>query len=553
MHDHQDPYDSGVIAISTFRRLIPILVAAALVAGCGSVSPSPSQAPDAASTNASPSATPASPDATPAPTQPPVTRFPLAVVTGMTNLKSTVSLEELEQLAARNRLLVPCGIEVAEPALDAPGNCRRADRMAAFLQQHQQRVALLPPGLVEPATKVLSIAGDGPFGMFGPDLFGDTRARALPYPVIGSPAADAGAALDPTWLTYDPEEVWTLTSIGSLCSSPLVADQAVGNGLGWGWVFNGGTARYTSGAVLDPPDEGPYFPVDSVATGNDGATPRILKRSDLAIADHECPIVPDAGWAPQTGPALVFTVPEAVVVQWKRKLGIDAVYLAANHMSDAGIAGIESTLRLLDKHDIPRTGLGMNLREALEPAYLEVAGLKVAVVAWNDVNGAARAEAQSPGVPWLTPENVNRAVRRARAGGADLVICSPQWWGGAEYHDDLWPNQVTQLGWFDDAGCDHVIGSGTHVAGPLLVRERENGASAVIASPGNFMFGQYWWQETQEGVIGDMTFRGTELVNVRLRPYVMHLSARPSLLDPEGDGRFVMQRIFKYSSFDAPR
>jgi hypothetical protein len=386
--------------------------------------------------------------------------------------------------------------------------------------------------------------------MFGPDLFGDAQARALAYPVVGSASADGGDALDPAWLAYDPKQVWNLTSIGSLCSSPLVADQAVGAGKGWGWVFNGGTARYTSVAVLDPPDGGPYFPVDSAETGNDGATPSVLKRSDLAIADHECPIVPDEGWAPQTGPALVFTVPEAVVVQWKRKLGIDAVYLAANHMSDAGVGGIESTLRLLDKHNIPRTGLGMNLHEAMEPAYMQVAGLKVAVVAWNDVNGVARADAQTAGVPWITRENVNRAVRRARAGGADLVICSPQWWGGAEYHDDLWPNQVTQLGWFDEAGCDHVIGSGTHVAGPLLVREQENGASAVLASPGNYMFGQYWWQETQEGVIGDMTFRGTELVNVRLRPYVMHLSARPSLLDPEGDGQYVLQRIWKYAELD---
>jgi hypothetical protein len=33
----------------------------------------------------------------------------------------------------------------------------------------------------------------------------------------------------------------------------------------------------------------------------------------------------------------------------------------------------------------------------------------------------------------------------------------------------------------------------------------------------------------------------------------MHLHARPSLLDPEGDGRYVMQRIFKYSSFDPAR
>ena len=30
--------------------------------------------------------------------------------------------------------------------------------------------------------------------------------------------------------------------------------------------------------------------------------------------------------------------------------------------------------------------------------------------------------------------------------------------------------QEKQLGWFDKGGCDHVIGSGTHVAGPMLLR-----------------------------------------------------------------------------------
>jgi hypothetical protein len=476
-------------------------------------------------------------------------RFPLAVVTGMTNLKSTISLDELDALAARNRLLVPCGLEVADPDLHAPADCRPADRVAAFLERHQRRVALLPPGLVEPATKVLSIAGNGPFGLFGADLFGDPKARALPYPIIGS--ATGHPVLDPTWVAYDPAQVWNMTSIGSLCSSPLVADQAVGNGLGWGWVFNGGTAKYTTPAPVDPPDEGPYFPIPSVTTGHDGATPRILKRSDLAIADHECPIVPNEGWAAQTGSALVFSVPEAVVVQWKRKLGLDAVYLAANHMSDAGVAGIQSTIRLLDKHRLLHTGLGMNLREAIQPAFLDVAGLKVALVAWNDVSGVARADASTPGVPWITRPNVNRAVRLAREGGADLVICDPQWWGGAEYHDDLWPVQAEQLRWFDEAGCDHVIGSGTHVAGPMLLRKRAGGPSVVMVCPGNYMFGQNWWQEADEGVIVDMSFSGKRLVNVRLRPYVMYLHARASLLDPERDGRYVLQRIFKYSELGA--
>ena len=66
---------------------------------------------------------------------------------------------------------------------------------------------------------------------------------------------------------------------------------------------------------------------------------------------------------------------------------------------------------------------------------------------------------------------------------------------------------VKQLGWIDAAGCDHVIGAGTHVAGPMLSGSAD-GDVRVLASPGNYMFGQDFWQQTQEGVILEQTFRG---------------------------------------------
>lgn len=474
--------------------------------------------------------------------------FPLAVVTGITNLKPAITLEEL--VALGDQLVLPCGVEVEEPALTGTAGCVPANEIAALLEAEQTRVALLPPGLVEPATKVLQIAGEGPFGLFSPNLFGDPEARAMPYPVVGS-LVSGEPVLEPAWIEYDSSEIWTLTNLGSLCADRGAAYETVAVGRGWPWAFDGGTAEYAGEAVVDPPDEGPYYPVQPIETGNDGATASIVERSDVAIADHECPIIPSGSWQPNlTSTSFAFSVPEELVPIWRDKLGLDVIYLAANHMTDKGVDGVRTTMQLLDEYGIPRTGLGMNLDEALEPAYVEVAGLTVAFVAHNDVNGATPADAQTPGVAWLTEENVNEAVRRARGGGADLVICNPQWWGGAEYHADLWPSQIEQLGWFDTAGCDHVIGSGTHVVGPLLIHGGANDPRLVLASPGNYMFGQGWWQETQEGVIIDMAFRGTTLVNVRLHPTVQVLQARPALLDPQGDGQYVLERLWKYATLD---
>lgn len=527
-------------APASLRRVTAVAVVTLFV-GCASPSPSPVPSP-----SASPTVQP-SPTATPVP---PVT-FPLAVVTGLANLKASITLDELVTLARRRQLEVPCGVTVTQPELAGNPPCIAADQIAADLRAHQERVALLLPGLVEPATKVLSIAGDGPFGLFGPDVFGDPEARALAYPVVGSAPADGPGVLDPSWVAYDASQIWNLTAIGSLCADRIAAYQAVTLGKGWDWPFNGGTASYRGEPFLNPaPPAGisRYPIVDPVETGNDGVAASISKRSDVALADHKCPILPNELWAPSASYSLA--VPEAVLTRWKDFLGIDAVYLPADHQSDRGVAGISSTLQLLDENGFPHTGLGMNLDQALEPAYVEVAGLKVAFVSWNEVTGPAHAGPTTPGVAWLEQANVDAAVGRARTAGADVVICDPQWWGGDEYHPDLWQSQQDALGWMDSAGCDQIIAGGLHVTGDVFLRQRPNGLSLVDAGPGNYMYGQPWWQQTQEGVILDLTFRGKTLVNVRLHPYVMILSARPSLLDPEGDGHYVLERVWKAAQVD---
>jgi hypothetical protein len=102
----------------------------------------------------------------------------------------------------------------------------------------------------------------------------------------------------------------------------------------------------------------------------------------------------------------------------------------------------------------------------------------------------------------------------------------------------------------DAAGCDQVLAGGLHVSGATYLRRSAKGVSLINTGPGNFQYGQDWSQDTQEGVVIELTFRGTGLVNVRLHPYVMILAARAALLDPEGDGHYVLQRVWKESELD---
>src|SRR5256885_11136246 len=87
-------------------------------------------------------------------------------------------------------------------------------------------------------------------------------------------------------IAYPASQVWTLTSVGSMCADRLGAYQAVTLGKGWDWVFDGGTARYTGGPFLNPnPPPGiSQFPIiQAVDTGHPGVTASITKRSDIAL------------------------------------------------------------------------------------------------------------------------------------------------------------------------------------------------------------------------------------------------------------------------------
>ena len=90
-----------------------------------------------------------------------------------------------------------------------------------------------------------------------------------------------------------------------------------------------------------------------------------------------------------------------------------------------------------------------------------------------------------------------------------------------------------QQQFFFDAGCDQVIGHGTHWSGPIEIgADADGGDHVTMVSHGNFLFGQEWSQQTQEGVILELAFRGTELAQARMHPYIMLEQAQTNLTDP---------------------
>jgi poly-gamma-glutamate capsule biosynthesis protein CapA/YwtB (metallophosphatase superfamily) len=504
---------------------VPRLAAAALVlalAACTSTNPSPSAPPVP-----SPTAT-ASPTAAPTPTPVPEVEIPLAVVTGFTNLKSTITVAEVDAAIEADTMIRPCELF---PAIDPTPRCLMATAITSQLQETPDELALLPAGLVTPAVKVLPVDGA--------DLFGGPEARSATYPITER------VSRPPRGWEYDAGEIHTLISLGDSCPDRGVAFAAITQGRGWDWVFGGGTASYTA-VYPNPAPPGQvgngFNVVDAVRTGNEGAVAALVRGADVTLDDFECPVVDSF----TVNEGVVFSIDPAVLPRLRDAYGVDAVTLAANHLFDRGTDGFLETLAKFDATGIQRTGAGADLAEALTPAYVEAGDLVIGFVGFNEVPGSLEAGIRQPGVAWLNEANVRDAVTAARA-TADVVICVPQWWGGGEYHAQFLGEMRAQQAYMFGAGCDHILGHGTHWSGPIELTTDDAGTHVTMVSHGNFLFGQSWSQQTQEGVIMELAFRGTELVQVRMHPYVMIDQAQTNLTDPETDGSYVLTRILEAS------
>jgi poly-gamma-glutamate synthesis protein (capsule biosynthesis protein) len=292
---------------------------------------------------------------------------------------------------------------------------------------------------------------------------------------------------------------------------------------------------------FDGPDGNGWPVVDAVRSGHEGAVKKLISDAEITLNDFECPMTSSFH---QHDTGTVFSI-DPQVAPFLARNGIDVVTLASNHITDQGVGALQETLALFRKNGIKSFGAGMNLAAAMKPAVFDVRGVRFAFVGFNEIPGSARASATAAGVTWLTEANVRNSVAAARK-VADVVIVVPQW-GWPEYHANFTSRQKTQMQLFFDAGADQVIGHGTHWSGPSSITQDDRGFHLVMASHGNFLFGQDWSRQTQEGVILEVTFVGSKLAQARLHPYIMLDQAQANLTNPTTDGKFIVNQVWSNS------
>ncbi len=208
-----------------------------------------------------------------------------------------------------------------------------------------------------------------------------------------------------------------------------------------------------------------------------------FKGVDLVTGNLEGPF---ADSRRQTGKAIAFRF-DPREIEFLKKYNFNLLNLANNHIMDMGYGGLYETMANLENSGLEY--YGVRAEETDDPALIKkVGGLRLAFIGFEDVNSRVN-----------LPEAKQRITELRTL--ADYVIVNMHW--GAEYRPYNSNSRQRYLAHeLIDGGADVVVGHHPHVIQEVEVYKDR----LIFYSLGNFIFDQYWSQDTQEGLALGLVF-----------------------------------------------
>lgn len=215
-----------------------------------------------------------------------------------------------------------------------------------------------------------------------------------------------------------------------------------------------------------------------------GAAAPGLRRADLTMVNLETAITTGGIKQPKE---FTFRAPPTAFTAL-RAAGIDVATMANNHGADYGAPGLRDSLAAIHRSGFPVVGIGSNAAEAYAPYRTTLHGVRVAIIAADQVQDETTlrlfsAGPSTPGVANAYSPQLTDAVRRARDAGY-LVVVYVHW--GIEYHSCPSSDQIDLAGRLARAGATAVIGTHAHV---LQGAGWRRDGTYVAYGLGNYL----WW------------------------------------------------------------
>lgn len=189
----------------------------------------------------------------------------------------------------------------------------------------------------------------------------------------------------------------------------------------------------------------------------------LIQAADWAVCHVEVPLSADNT---RLHPYPTFRVP-GDIARDAAATGYDACTTASNHVLDQGPAGLIETLGVLDAAGLGHTGSARSAEEARQEVWFDVAGVRMAHLAYAyGFNGFTVPRE----LPWLAnlidEQTILADAAAVRQQGAEVVVVSLHW--GEQYQSA--PNrQQRELGprLLASPDVDLVIGHHAHVVQPI--------------------------------------------------------------------------------------
>lgn len=236
----------------------------------------------------------------------------------------------------------------------------------------------------------------------------------------------------------------------------------------------------------------------------------------------------------KTGPHLCGTA--ETILPYLKKLQVDLVTLANNHIYDYGDTGLEDTLQTCQKHNITTVGAGLTLKQARATSYREINGRTLAVVNFAENEWCNANDERGGANPYDLIDN-SRQIQEAR-GNADIVLVIIH--GGHELYHYPSPRMVKHYRYFAEQGATAVIGHHTHCIGGYEVYKNV----PIFYSLGNLLFNSTtpfpgWYQ----GFLLDLKIDSNDQPAWELIPYSQTKPKQGIWTLDEVENQGVFQRI----------
>jgi poly-gamma-glutamate synthesis protein (capsule biosynthesis protein) len=263
----------------------------------------------------------------------------------------------------------------------------------------------------------------------------------------------------------------------------------------------------------------------------------ILQSADAVIGNLESPITTSIVEWRQCWKAFRFGA-HPRTTELLRAGNVRAVTLANNHILDRRGRGLCDTLRHLDAAGIDHAGAGRHIEEATRPVVLDLAGLRVGIIAMTDNMPEFAAGPSRPGTNFvrITRTGASLAlidwlVRDLRRNDVDFIVLSAHW------GPNLRPWPPARFRRFAraalDLGVDLFHGHSAH----LFQGVESRGRKLILYDTGDFL-DDYW---TFPGIRTDRSFlflvdllRG-QPIRLRMLPVIVSHGSVRRARGPETD------------------